>query len=323
MKGETYLNHAVDVVGAAEPQYDSNVKYLLADKQVLARILKYTVDEFKKEPIDSIISNIDNNIEVEERNVDAGETNLGRIRGTDTEDNVPNEGKITYDIRFSAYCDKEEYKILLNVEAQKSASVHRLGYHLENRVVYYLARMVSAQKHTEFFHSSYDDIKKVCSIWICMDGAQEEDSIDEIRLVRRHIFGKKKAQYTPDIMRGIIIRIRNTNHKETSKHKLIAMLETLLERRDPETKKKILVEKYGMKMTEELERRVSGVCNLSEVIKEEGMEEGRVEGEARAIVSIVERYMERHDCLAADACDVIGYEIGEYFRAKEFLERGK
>ena len=60
------------------------------------------------------------------------------------------EGKIYYDIRFNAYLEKEQIKILVNIEAQKSTNPSKLGYHLDNRIIYYLGRMISAQKEVEF-----------------------------------------------------------------------------------------------------------------------------------------------------------------------------
>lgn len=52
---ETYLAQAVEAVGA-EGAYDTNVKYLLADRQILARILKYTMREFQDMPVAEIMS---------------------------------------------------------------------------------------------------------------------------------------------------------------------------------------------------------------------------------------------------------------------------
>ena len=78
-------------------------------------------------------------------------------------------------------------------KAQKSSDSSKLGYHLENRIIFYLARMISAQKQTEFFHSDFDNLKKVRSIWICMDNDAAEDSIEEIGFDRKTVFGNKKT----------------------------------------------------------------------------------------------------------------------------------
>lgn len=59
MESETNIAQVVDIT-ADKAKYDNSVKEILADKQILARILKYTLDEFKEMDIDSIIANIDN-----------------------------------------------------------------------------------------------------------------------------------------------------------------------------------------------------------------------------------------------------------------------
>ena len=45
---ETNLAQTVNATNDSGSVYDTNVKYLLADKQILSRILKYTVDEFRE-----------------------------------------------------------------------------------------------------------------------------------------------------------------------------------------------------------------------------------------------------------------------------------
>ena len=274
---ETNLSQTVGITGDA-CSYDTNVKYLLADRQVLARILKYALGEFKDMPIDEIMGCIGDDIEIGTKPVDPGMTNLGRISGANTEDNVPGEGKIFFDIRFSAYHKQNEIKILVNVEAQRSSDPKKLGYHLENRIIFYLARMISAQKQTEFYHSDYDSLKKVRSIWICMDNGEDGDSIEEIALERKAVFGNADAPYDMDLMKGIIVNIRNSDNVKESKNILISMLEKLLSQMDADDKKRDLAEKYGMIMTEELEGRMNTMCNLSQLIVEEGMKKGREQG---------------------------------------------
>ena len=189
---ETNLAQTVNATNDSGSAYDTNVKYLLSDKQILSRILKYTIEEFQEMDIEDIMGCIGDDIEIGTRPVDAGLSNLGRVKETVTEDNIPGEGIIYYDIRFTAYIEEAEIKILINLEAQRSSDHSKLGYHLENRIIFYLARMISAQKQTEFFHSDFDNLKKVRSIWICMDNDETEDSIEEIGLDRKMVFGNKK-----------------------------------------------------------------------------------------------------------------------------------
>ncbi len=286
---ETNLAQTVNATNDAGAAYDTNVKYLLADKQILSRILKYTVDEFREMDMEDILGCIGNDIEIGARPVDAGLSNLGRVKGTVTEDNVQGEGIIYYDIRFTAYLKEKEMKILINIEAQKSTDFGKLGYHLENRIIFYLARMISAQKQTEFFHSDFDNLKKVRSIWICMDSGETEDSIEEIGLDRKKVFGNKRNSYHTDLMKGIIVNIRSGMDSSSGKaikksqNVLIAMLEELVSRKDASEKTRILADEYGMTMTAELERRIQIMCNWSEGIEERSIRRERLDAIKRMI----------------------------------------
>ena len=284
---ETNLAQTVNATNDSGSVYDTNVKYLLADKQILSRILKYTVEEFQEMDIEDILGCIGDDIEIGARPVDAGLSNLGRVKGTVTEDNIPGEGIIYYDIRFTVYLKEKEMKILINIEAQKSTDSDKLGYHLENRIVFYLARMISAQKQTEFFHSDFDNLKKVRSIWICMDSEETEDSIEEISFDRKTVFGNKRNSYHTDLMKGIIVNIRSgvdSSGKAVKKSQnvLIAMLEELVSRKDASEKKRILADEYGMTMSAELERRIQIMCNWSESIIERARKEARIEARKEA-----------------------------------------
>ena len=97
---ETNIAQAIDIT-CQRARYDENVKELLADKQILARILKYTLDELKNTDIQTIISNIDEP-EISKVRVEPGHTNADKIKKCSEEDNVPSEGKIYFDIRFES-----------------------------------------------------------------------------------------------------------------------------------------------------------------------------------------------------------------------------
>lgn len=157
---------------------------------------------------------------------------------------------------------------------------------MDNRIIFYLCRMVSAQKEVEFTGSNYDDIKHVRSIWICMDSNEDEDSINQINLEQKALYGKDINLNNLDKVVGVIIRIRKNENAEESKNILIAMLEELVQKKELSEKKKNLVEKYGFVMTEETERRVRTMCNWSDVVFDDamiqglqaGMEQGRQQG---------------------------------------------
>ena len=290
MKVQTHLETTLDAVEPARLQYDRNIKELLADIQVLARIIKYTVTEVQELEIEDIMSCIDSgSIEVGTVPVSPGLTNTRRVECIQTEDAVPNEGYITFDVRFTLTYREKSVKIIINLEAQKSVDAGKLGYHLENRIIFYLARLISSQKDTDFFHSDYDNLKKVYSIWICMNGYTE--SVRKVTYVPKTVYGVPKETLDFDKVCGVIIQLRKQQSVNASKNKLIAMLEDLLRDEESSQKKKRLTEKYGMQMTVELERRLNQMCNLSDLVVEEAMERGMNLGMERGMNLGIERGM--------------------------------
>lgn len=116
---------------------------------------------------------------------------------------------------------------------------------------------------------------KVRSIWLCLD--------------RNTVYGNRKETYATDLMRGIIISVRNGENTKESQNALISMLQKLLSKSGVEEKKRMLAEEYGMVMTTELEGRVLTMCNWSEAIKEMSYKEGIEKGIKKERLSAVER----------------------------------
>lgn len=105
-------------------QYDTYCKRILANKIILAWILKYVAEEFADMDISKIKECIGPDVKISEVNVLPGRTNMPeteRIIGESAEDSVPGEGELYYDIRFSVYYarQKQRIKLIINVEAQK------------------------------------------------------------------------------------------------------------------------------------------------------------------------------------------------------------
>ena len=167
------------------------------------------------------------------------------------------------------YHKEKTIKFLINVEAQKSTKVSKLKYHIENRITYYISRMISSQKNVEFINSSYDDLKPVYSIWICMDTGKEEDSIIKLGMEADVIYGESRWKPDFSLINGAIIRIRENESAEVSKNKLIAMLELLFSQTPKEIKKKKLEEDYNFVMSAEMEGCVSDMCNISDLFEEQ------------------------------------------------------
>ena len=280
-KTRTNISDLLDSFSEENIRLDNAIKKVLADPQILARILKYSVTEFSEYSIDEIMSFICSDIEVNETPINPGMSRLKSVTGLSTEDIVPNEGMIVYDIRFYAICGGEKTKFIINIEAQNISDESMLGYHIENRMTFYGARLVSSQKGTEFIKSNYDDLKKVRSIWILLDGKDNQEGIDEIAFSVENKSGNSRNYENLDILKFIVIRIRKSDNVERSKNKLIEMLEDLLADKDLEEKKKILTERHGIVMTQEIEGGLKNMGGLGAAMVERQLEKRVKDAEAK------------------------------------------
>ncbi len=134
--------------------------------------------------------------------------------------------------------------------------------------------MISAQYGTEFINSHYENIKKVYSIWICMNPPKNrENSITRYYIAEENLAGsvkERKANY--DLMTAVMICLGKENGSDTGLLKLLNVL--LSTETGSEDKCRILEEDFHIKMTQELESEVSLMCNLSKGVEEKGIRKG-------------------------------------------------
>ena len=284
-KAGTYLAQTLDEVERGKAMCDDYAKCILADPQILANIIKTIIPQFGDMSIDEIIPCIGETVVT----LRVPELLFRKVENAGTEDIDEEDGKIIYDIKFPLYYKNKEMKIIVNVEAQKSTQPSKLGYHLENRITYYMCRMISSQKNIEFFHSNYDDIKNVYSIWICMDTNIKEDSILKFSMNTEQIFGETTWNPPMDLVNGAVIRIRSGRSKEESRNKLIAMLELLFSKIETKKKKQELEQNFNLKMSTQLEGCVETMCNISDYFEEVAMERGWQKG--------MEKGMQKGECM--------------------------
>ena len=98
-----------------------------------------------------------------------------QIRGLNTENSELNEGMIRFDIIFYVRMKDGLTQIIVNIEAQKEEPGK---YYILNRAIFYIGRIVSSQKGRDFVKSEYNKMKRVYSIWICMN--MKENSLTQI-----------------------------------------------------------------------------------------------------------------------------------------------
>lgn len=290
-------------LAAGKSQYDAYCKRILANKVILAWILRYSVKEFAHMRIAEIKKCIGDDIQISKVRVSPGMTNTPepeKISGGAQEDKVPGEGEVYYDIRFSVYLpgQKEKVKMIINVEAQKDSYP---GYEIPSRGIYYGARMISAQKGTEFSGSDYDRIKKVYSIWICMNAPDHiGNAVSEYSIVKKdHIPGIPDRIEAYDKLTVVQICL---NPKSKKGNRLTEMLNILfsVEMKAGEKMRK-LEQDFHIPMEQKIEKELNQMCNLSDYVvevglkkgMEQGMEQGMKEGMKQGIKQGMEQGVEQ------------------------------
>ena len=293
------------------PTYDQHAKRLLSQKVIMARLLKRTVPEFQDAAIDDIAEKyIEGTPQISEIPIDRDTTNTARngihspkeILGDATESVGITEGWIRFDILFHARAPKsgELITLIINVEAQRTQRRSKLGYAILRRAVYYASRLISSQKETEFTGSSYDEIKKIYTIWLCMDSPDGTSAINRYNLEEHHILnGHKENRADYDLMS--IITIYLGDERQRKEDWLIRFLRLLFKdtKMPAAEKKQLLKDEFDMDTNIDMEEELRTMCNLSTGIYEqdiekgmergraEGMERGREEGKADIVVEML------------------------------------
>ena len=258
---ENQLAHTIDQT-EYDSRYDRTAKKLLANKQILAQIMKGCVNEYSDCTVDDIVEKyIEGTPEVGSVGVHVDDTNRPKkstdvIKGSNNEDSTLTEGTLFYDVRFDAIAPKsadsaeqeEVIRLIINVEAQTK---FKPGYPLTKRAIYYCSRMISAQHGPIFTKSEYGKIRKVYSIWICMKPPQyRENTITRYRLVEEYLVGEGKEPIRNyDLLSIIMLCLGGPDGSNYDG--VLRMLDVLLSNETSEAeKRKILQDDYDIQMTQ-------------------------------------------------------------------------
>ena len=264
------------------------IKRVLATMSILARTVKGTVTEVKNMSIAEIESAIDHeSIEISSVRINLGLSNSRAVL-LNCQDSIKNEGAVYYDIRFVMRLpDGSQTKIIVNIEAQRKSNP---GYSIVKRGIFYVARLISAQLGVEFSNKGedkiqYENIKKVYSIWLCMDCPNDKrDSIVSYTLHPEILYSgnnKLNIDYPYDLLNITLVHLNETYDK--SNNELIRMMDILLSNMAVEDKKNRLEIEHSIPMTVELDEEMSAMCNISLGIEARGEARGIAIGEARGI----------------------------------------
>ncbi len=278
MKQKTTIAAGIDIT-AKQAAYDAVCKRLISEKFVLAWLMHSCLDEYRNTDVSTIAEKyiadqpLVNLVPVEPDMTGSFLQNIGQ------EQISPTEGEVQFDIYFNAIVpsNNETVQLIINVEAQRDFYP---GYSLTKRALYYCARMISAQKGSVFEHSDYGKLRKVYSIWLCLKPPQSfTNSITKFHIVKDIILGsnpEKLSNY--DLLTIIMLYLNDAD--EPQGEGILKLLSVLLSSKlSADSKKQLLQDEFGIPMTQELNREVNNMFDLSQAL----VEESEARGEARGL----------------------------------------
>lgn len=278
MQKETIIAQELTSYSMIE-RFDTACCRLLANKPILAWLLRDTVKDYQDCSIEEIMDCLEDTPQVRTVAVDQDVKNQepGKIIGDSTADKSVTEGVVLYDILFTSRLPKtnETCQIIVNVENQNRWNP---GYPLLKRAVYYSSRLISRQKGTVFFGDDYGKLEKVYSIWICIKVPKAwQNTMTVFSLEPKSLVGAgkyDKMEYDMETM-----AVLGLGNHESPRKGILKLLSVLLTPEiKPEEKRGILEQDYHIPMTVEMKKEADTMCTYGQSILEEGMQKGEQKG---------------------------------------------
>ena len=259
---------------------DAECKLLLSNREILAVILKETIDEYKDYSREEIIGFIEPDSIESDREVSPGRTN-SQIQGDTQEFAALNEKVSRFDIRLRAKnprLSKENIVIKLHIDVEPQKSYYP-GYPIEKRGMYYLSRELSSQLSLVTDSTDYGQLEKCYSIWICLDDIpkSEQNSVSFYEMANTKNIGNcitKKEDY--DLLTLVIIRLGKKEYngeKKDEGYDLLRFLNTIMyPHRDDFME--VVSDYIDFSQNSELSEEVKKVMGIGQIMLETGIEQG-------------------------------------------------
>ena len=156
------------------------------------------------------------------------------------------------------------------------------------------------------------------SIWVCTKPSDEfQNTLTRYSIRPEQLIGnatEKSENY--DLMSVVTICLGKPDAENYTG--ILKFLDVLLSSSRAATeKKKILEEEFGVAMSEELEREVLIMCNLSQGVKAEGREEGRREGISIGEIGMLVQLVREGDLKPERAAEKANMTVEQFKKVME------
>ena len=142
------------------------------------------------------------------------------------------------------------------------------------------------QLDREFSGQNYNDIKKVYSIWICMN--ESKNTLEKIYLTKQDLIGASRWKEMYELVNVVIIRLAKQmdEEKEHELHRLLGAM--FLPELNIDEKNNVLENEFKIQMEDERKELLKSMCNLSQEIKEQALEKGIEQGRELEVFASVQ-----------------------------------
>ena len=152
------------------------------------------------------------------------------------------------------------------------------------RAVYYGARLLSSQLKIINHETNYGSLKKSYSIWVCFGASKRDAGKVSLYRMRKDDIIKSRNEnnisYTKDREYYDLISIimMYINKKDKADNRTLELLRILMSDKNSKAEKIAALENDGIDMGNDLEGGIRDMCNLSELVWQDGRDEGLEKG---------------------------------------------
>ena len=167
--------------------------------------------------------------------------------------------------------------------------------------------------------SHYENLKKVYSIWICLNPPKEErGSITEISLDKKvHVGYNRIRKEDHDKLSVILLYLSRESEEE-----ILGFLQTLLDETiQSERKLEILEEDYGIVMDNETRKEIREMCNLGDYVENKGMAKGIAKGIEEATIKSIQSIMVHLQIDLNKAMELLDIPSSEFSKYEKLIKK--
>ena len=224
------------------------------------------------------------------------------VKGRETEMISSKNGPVVMDTVFDVKVPgtDDTISVIIDIEGQNENT----KYPIEKRAEYYMARLVSSQKGSDFAGTDYGDIRKTYSIWCMMDPhAGDRNSMVTYSMVPRIEADNPENLLRLDTFNIIFLNLGTDYSDELPE--CIRFPAAVFGKRLPEDRRKnILTNNYKIPMREYPKRELATMNSIYDDTKRRFTREGGIEVGTAAVKSV----MEKMDLTPEEAFELLNIE---------------